>query len=97
MIMTKTEPVPEPAWERQDGLRKVPITLQDVAEAITASRSLIVKEVEFNPVIKGDPRIRAEYDKHLAVLERLLEKLAYGSKFIRQNPKRLIPSARSRR
>lgn len=93
-MITTPATTTEPTWERQDGLRKVPITLQDIAEAITASRSLIAKEVEFNPVIKGDPRLRAEYDKHAAVLERLLEKLSYGSKFAHQEPKRLIPSAR---
>lgn len=93
-MMTTRPPSNEPAWERQDGFEKVPITLQDIAAAITASQSLIVKEIEFNPIVKGDPRIRAEYDKHHAVLARLLEKLSYGSKFARQNPKRLIPSAR---
>jgi hypothetical protein len=93
MVITPTT-VTGPTWERQDGIKKVPITLQDIAEAITASQSLIVKEVEFNPIIKGNPRLRAEYDKHRAVLSRLLEKLSYGSKFVRMEPKRLVPSGR---
>ncbi len=97
MTMITEKPQAEPTWERQDGLKKVPITLGDIAEALTASRSLITKEIEFNPVIKGDPRIRAEYDKHLAVLARLLEKLTYGSKFVRQEVKRTIPSVRFRK
>jgi hypothetical protein len=98
MTMMTTEQ-PEPTWERQDGLDKVPITLNDIVDAITASQSLIVKEVEFNPVVKGDPRIRAEYDKHRAVLERVMEKLVYGSRMAeaKQGPTLIVPGKRNQK
>ncbi len=78
-------------WERKIGDRTEKIHIEDVISTIDASKSLVLKEIHYNPSIKDNHRAKEIYEKHLDVLEILKDRFVDMLNAIPKEPKKIIP------
>jgi hypothetical protein len=81
------------AWTREVGNRTEIIHIEDVIDTIDASKSLVLKEMNYNDAIKDNPKAKQMYDRHKDILE-ILKARFVDMLNAPQPPKKIIPSKR---
>lgn len=76
--MSKDKIPPMPEWEIKWGEKTIPLNSQMVLQALDKGISSVMKEISFNPVIKSDVRLLADWEQGFETLKVIRAKFQWA-------------------